>query len=674
MANTVDASARTFAKRVGPTSYRQVKNLPYYNSPQNPFEVNPKTGGNCTWYAWGRFCEVAALGGKKLSWSYGGGDACRFYSIMVGNGKLKGGTLPKPGAIICWGYDGKPYAGWGHVAFVEQVNMKNGVVDSIEVSQSGWSSGPMKNATLKAGTGKPGTGAYKMGYRNSYFNGFIYNPIDFGNPAGAVADNTGLIVAEDVAGEVDMRRRITRLYSSDNYERVKYIDDRTETQRIAEEQRTKLKNTLSKIDFSSTTVTSAAFPESVVSISAPSVAKQRIEKVSSFFDISRALVQAPFVELDIGGYTIGSYNGSTDKYPNYISRLDVKKINGEINQYTIGLIYQIRPGENPNLLDELFSKVRYNKIKIRYGDCESGSLFKDSEAIITNIVQNRDYAGSRITYTIYATSACNYVTSVKFDFKSITDKPSNIIRDLLYRNNETSGLLTSAFSGMMDRLYVESNNYIPTNDAVINVEAKANMDSLSYINYLVGCMSNATNGINSIIRNSNYFITYNDSDRGSYFKIDEIVKTTSTSALTRNIFNITVGFPDGNDVYDFKINNNESWSMLYENSSVSNEYIYNINNKGNRTLNYSPNLSSSSGIMNEIQKNWWTQMTTYPISAQLTMRGLLRPVNLMDYVHIDVVFYGQKHITSGLYVITGEQDILSGSGFLTNLSLLRVGD
>ena len=67
-------------------------------------------------------------------------------------------------------------------------------------------------------------------------------------------------------------------------------------------------------------------------------------------------------------------------------------------------------------------------------------------------------------------------------------------------------------------------------------------------------------------------------------------------------------------------------------------------------------------------------MVTFPISAQLTMRGLLKPVSLMDYIQINVVFYGQKHITSGLYVITGEQDILSGSGFLTNLSLLRVGD
>ncbi|MBQ6632187.1 MAG: hypothetical protein IJH55_08865, partial [Romboutsia sp.] len=288
--------------------------------------------------------------------------------------------------------------------------------------------------------------------------------------------------------------------------------------------------------------------------------------------------------------------------------------------------------------------------------------------------QNRDYASSRITYTVYATSACNYVTSIKFDFPATVDRPSNIIRNLLYDNTQTSNLLLEAFPGMRNKTQVESTNLIPNNDCVLNIEAKKNINTLSYINYLVGCMSNITNDKNAIIRNSSYYITYVDDTKGTYFKINEITPTTSTSVLTNNLFEITVGYPDGNDVYDFKINNNEAWAILYNQESVSDEYIYGINNNGNRTLLYSPNLVGSSNILNEIQKNWWTQMTTYPITAQLTMRGLLKPISLMDYIQIDVVFYGQKHIASGLYAITGEQDILSGSGFMTNLSLIRVGD
>ena len=67
-------------------------------------------------------------------------------------------------------------------------------------------------------------------------------------------------------------------------------------------------------------------------------------------------------------------------------------------------------------------------------------------------------------------------------------------------------------------------------------------------------------------------------------------------------------------------------------------------------------------------------MINFPISATLNLRGLLKPVNLMDHILIDVVFYGQHHITSGLYIVTGQKDILDGSGFKTSLSLIRVGD
>lgn len=67
-------------------------------------------------------------------------------------------------------------------------------------------------------------------------------------------------------------------------------------------------------------------------------------------------------------------------------------------------------------------------------------------------------------------------------------------------------------------------------------------------------------------------------------------------------------------------------------------------------------------------------MIKFPLTASITIKGLLKPVMLMDYIKINVVFYGNKHITSGIYAITGQQDILSGSGFKTTLSLVRVTD
>ena len=44
----------------------------------------------------------------------------------------------------------------------------------------------------------------------------------------------------------------------------------------------------------------------------------------------------------------------------------------------------------------------------------------------------------------------------------------------------------------------------------------------------------------------------------------------------------------------------------------------------------------------------------------------------MTSVRLNVYYYGRKHISSGLYVVTKEEDSVSEAGFKTKLSLLRV--
>ena len=66
-------------------------------------------------------------------------------------------------------------------------------------------------------------------------------------------------------------------------------------------------------------------------------------------------------------------------------------------------------------------------------------------------------------------------------------------------------------------------------------------------------------------------------------------------------------------------------------------------------------------------------MTQYPITAQLTIKGLLRPSILMSYVKINTYFFGHKHISSGLYIITKQEDSISDQGYRTTLNLTRVG-
>ena len=806
--------AYTYKKRVN-TSSKHSAGFPG----GSPFSKNPSTGGNCTWWAWGRFKEVYKLATKKsLEWTAGAGNACMFYTIM-GNAGYKTGKTPKPGAIICWGY-GSAHGNPGHVAFVEQV-YSNG---DIEISQSGWSSGPLPNRRITKKSG------YKFGYNNDHFNGFIYNKVEFTNPdgtsvsGGKTADHprswytkkygnqarvyfalrdlgyshkgtcaimgninqesgfrttaisgdgfgsqglcqwtggrltnlknyasknnmdwksvncqckfldkeltdsyktlksklkkgTGNLHqltydfcfvferpatwaanmprrnssadeyykryknafgssggGEDEAtggGYIDMQKRSSVLYTSDNYQ---FLDLELEDKSKEDAFTAQYRDFMTNLNF--TSAKSSAMHESIIPVGtavSSEASRPTIPKVKQALQISDALIQAPFVELVIGDYIIGSYKNSTDEFPNHITRLEVDKTNGEINKYTIGLVHQIRAGEDPNILDKIFSSVRYGKIHIRYGDCESQTTFKDVEAIITNIVDNRDYSGSRITYTLYATSACNYVTGVKLDFPGVTDRPSNIIKNLLYNKGDISNALISVFPGMADRSKVESSNYIPSNDTILQVDAQSNITVIEYIKYLTGCMSNASNSVDDVIRNSTYYLTYEDSINGSYFKITERGSTTS-STLQRSVFSVTVGYPDGNDVLAFNINNESAWQLLYKNGKVSSEFFYDINSNGDITRTSSISLFNRSQVMNEIQKNWWTQMVNFPISANLTLRGLLKPVNLMDYIYIDVVFYGQKHITSGLYTIVGQADTLDGSGFKTNLKLIRVGD
>lgn len=496
---------------------------------------------------------------------------------------------------------------------------------------------------------------------------------------------------EEGEAVIDMRQRIENLYSAQLFSFDNEVATGAEpeaTNQMAEN----IKGYLSNVKFIDND--SAAVPEQIALSNVTDSTKFRSSrKVESKLQLSDAFVEAPFVELVLGDYVIGSYKSSTDDYPNYIKGLNVRKINGEINQYEISLVYQIRYGEDPNKIDKLLSKVRYNKIGIRYGDCMSGGIFKDYEAVISNVVANRDYAGSRISYTIYAISACHYVTSYRTNFPAVIDKPSNVIRKVLWESGETSRLLQEAFPGMKDRLSVESRGLLPNNDAVLNISEKINVTPIEYINFLVSAMVGAVgrvasdmaamienvvstvgDEIDDILSRLPFYITYEDDEEGAYFRIDEFDKKASKTTITNNVFEVYVGYPDDNYILNFSINNDSSWALLYNNGAVASEYVYDINNNGEGTYRYSPNRNSASNSLTETEKNWWNQMVTHPITAELTLRGLLKPVNLMDYIDVHVVFYGQEHITSGTYVITAQQDVLNGSGFVTKLSLTRVGE
>jgi hypothetical protein len=166
---------------------------------------------------------------------------------------------------------------------------------------------------------------------------------------------------------------------------------------------------------------------------------------------------------------------------------------------------------------------------------------------------------------------------------------------------------------------------------------------------------------------------------GAYFKVTKV----DTKNMARNnqdsadTYTVDIGYPGDNFVTSFSINNNELWSIYYNYSKnlPQTNYVYRIDNDGKLVAEYLPAISTSRDLKytTESSKTWWTSMTEFPITATLTIKGLMRPSMLMSKVRINSYFYGIKHVSSGLYIITRQEDSVDGNGYKTTLSLTRIG-
>lgn len=402
-------------------------------------------------------------------------------------------------------------------------------------------------------------------------------------------------------------------------------------------------------------------------------------------------VESPFIKVQIGDYVFGVFNKTTvskyDKdgvyrehkitYPNYIQSLDIKKINGQVNQYTLNISYPIVQGSDPNFFEKVFSSVsKSRKIVFSYGDCSMPTfLYKDEVAIITDVQSQMSAASSVIKYTVKATSSAALTASGAYNFRARTAKPSDVLKEMLKQNSKYG--LQDVFTGMRDYAKVISDGLIPSDDKPVQLEFKANMSVFDYMSYLVSCMvplsqsgrSNRLSSIYGLVVVDDYTGVYG----GPYFKVVTVSKTQDSLGA----YEIDIGYPSQNIVTDFSVNNNESYSILYEYNTRMHpeEYSYKVNRDGELEQVYSPMVSSGNKqfITTSSDKTWWSKVTEYPIKATLTLKGLLRPAILMTHVRLNVYYYGQKHISSGLYIITAQNDYIGlGSNFKTTLTLTRI--
>ena len=143
-------------------------------------------------------------------------------------------------------------------------------------------------------------------------------------------------------------------------------------------------------------------------------------------------------------------------------------------------------------------------------------------------------------------------------------------------------------------------------------------------------------------------------------------------------FDLSIGYPGQTDVFDFQINENEMYSILYDYSGSEDQpsYAREINDEGQIVSVYRNPIATDPVLQRttDTASTWWTQMVNYPLTATLKIRGLIRPVILTSAVNIKQYFWGQLFTTSGRYIVTSQSDIVDASGYYTQLGVMRVGE
>ena len=616
---------------------------PYRPGGISMFDYHSGRQGNCTAYAWGRFWEISEHFGKHTKLSESGNAEDWYYGTNSGFSR---GKTPQLGAVIC--YANGPASGLGHVMIVEKIVSSTHIV----CSESGYRSYLFKTCDVY----KKSNGWHSPSHPGYDFQGFIYNPN----------------VPRDVL--LDLTSSLPSFSFSDSGA-------------VSEEKAQTIKAQTIKANIKYKTVSTKVTTTKLHTYRG----NLKRTKATSLLSYP-SLVESPFIMVKIGEFTFGTYThknlNTTEKakyrrmYPNFVKSLQVVKVNGTVNQYVLTLVYQIEPGNDPNYVDKILSKIGYGKIKISYGDWASPEfIYREEEALVTKVTSNVDFGNSRITYVVYCTSSSLSLASNTYNWRAREAKPSDVIIDVL--KNKKYGL-TEIFYGMKNiSKKVLRSTLIASDDKVVKIGAKQNLDPLSYINYLVTCMTSVTNkNNNTAIKDSSYYLTihddvYGDQNlNGPYFKITK-VKSRGKTLQTADTYEVDINYPSENLVTSFNINNDNSWSLLYRYSDkvTPYRYYYTIGDDGIINSESTPNSLVSADkykMVTESQKTWWTKMTQFPITATMTIKGLVRPAMLMTYIRVNAFFYGQRHVSSGLYIVTKQEDKIDQAGYRTTLTLQRI--
>jgi hypothetical protein len=192
-------------------------------------------------------------------------------------------------------------------------------------------------------------------------------------------------------------------------------------------------------------------------------------------------------------------------------------------------------------------------------------------------------------------------------------------------------------------------------------------EGLPTANYILSIYDNTANNNSSKPGNAD------QQNNGPFFKVTKIDKKVDKDGA----YTLTIGYNTREIVTSFSLEQNENYALYYEyqNELAPSQYVRRLNNKGEWEDVYAPVATYDYDLKKSTtaKENWWKLITSYPINASVTMMGLLRPATLMQYVRLNVVFPGgHKHISSGLYLVTKQEDNINESGYTTTLGLTKI--
>ena len=393
---------------------------------------------------------------------------------------------------------------------------------------------------------------------------------------------------------------------------------------------------------------------------------QRVRKIQTL----SSLIAAPFIGVEFGGAKFGltpNYNRNTMvRDILYATQLTVnKKASGQVNTYQLAMTYTVEPGSDPNYIDYIISRAEDRKIFFNYGDASQPEYsYVREQGIISSITPNISFATNSISYQINATSSVSLSYAIARSYSSVTDQPSNVIRRLLY-NEKDNGLL-DLFSGMQNREKVELNKWIPNDDKVVFIDATEDMSPLDYVRLLLSKMIAPDNSFYAMLIHDEP-----DNVDGPYFEIVNSVLHQGKGNFYS--VDIDVGYPSDVPIYSFTPTLNTSLALITPfQQKLDTDRIININVAGEVQRTSTPSLAIKNGAAEPGLQQWWKTMTSYPVTAKLVTRGLIKPSILCDYLRINVLFFGQPYTLSGYYMVVGQIDTISRSGYSTELSLIRV--